>query len=192
MGHLLGYRNGKKMLACNLDIRSSECQRNLCLSCVPSQLLPGIRGAACEAVLRKVQKTAKPDKYQRCVSVSKIRCLFDPWTFDTGSRIGFSAPGSQILDLGSWARSRISDPNHIFLNWLRVFSLSVQNLNIFQFNDICGYKKGGTTCFVFPAFCCCSWIWDPGWIKIRIRDPRQSSQIRNIDKNTEKSNVINK
>ncbi len=33
------------------------------------------------------------------------------------------------------------------------------------------YKKGtGRTTKCFPFLFCCCWIWDPGWIKIRIRD----------------------
>ncbi len=33
-------------------------------------------------------------------------------------------------------------------------------------------KKGMTTnkFFFTPLFCCCFWIRDPGWVKIRIRD----------------------
>ncbi len=60
-----------------------------------------------------------------------------------------------------------------FVNLLRFFSSPVQKEDNFQFYDNCGYKKryGMTTIFFHPLFCCCFWIRDPGWIKIRIRDP---------------------
>jgi hypothetical protein len=41
-----------------------------------------------------------------------------------------------------------------------------------QFYDICGYKKGRTKNSSPPSFLDpVSEIWDPGWTKIRIRDP---------------------
>jgi hypothetical protein len=50
------------------------------------------------------------------------------------------------------------------------------NKNIFlcklvqKFFFSCSKNKGRKTSFLTVVTCCCYWIQDPGWIKIRIRD----------------------
>ncbi len=45
-----------------------------------------------------------------------------------------------------------------------------------QFCEICGNIKSYDNKFFFtPLFCCCFWIRDPGWVKIRIRDKHPGS-----------------
>jgi hypothetical protein len=101
-----------------------------------------------------------------------------------GSGIGFF----RIPDLGS----RIPNPyfwelidNFLgkkFHNSLKIgpnFFLQHIKLKYVQFCEICGYiKSNGNKFFFTPHFCCYFWIrdprsviWDPGWVKIRIRDP---------------------
>ena len=86
---------------------------------------------------------------------------------DPGSGIGFSPdPGSQtpyFLELSDkfLGNSLKTDPN-IFLQHLK-------NKIIFNFVKFVATKKGLTTYFFSPLFCCCFWIRDPGWVIIRIR-----------------------
>jgi hypothetical protein len=40
-------------------------------------------------------------------------------------------------------------------------------------------KKTGQQIFPHPLLLHCCWIRDPGWIKVRIRDPEETSRIRN-------------
>jgi hypothetical protein len=47
-----------------------------------------------------------------------------------------------------------------------------------------------TNFFFTPLFSCCFWIRDPGWVKIRIRDPGLTSRIRNADSNSGISTVL--
>ncbi len=42
-------------------------------------------------------------------------------------------------------------------------------MKYFQFKKFVATKKGKTTRFSPLLFCCCCWIRDPGWRKIRIR-----------------------
>ncbi len=108
---------------------------------------------------------------QCCGSGSGIRCLFDP------------GPGSGIRNSFF---CRIPDPGsqpHIFQSLVTNFwvksSIVLWKLaqfvffsNNFQFCEICGYKNSFDNKFFFtPLFCCCFWIRDPEWVKIRIRDP---------------------
>ncbi len=37
------------------------------------------------------------------------------------------------------------------------------------------HKKLWQQIFFYPLFCCCFWILDPGWVKIRIRDKHPGS-----------------
>jgi hypothetical protein len=47
---------------------------------------------------------------------------------------------------------------------------------MFNYVKFVATKKDMTTNFFFtPLFCCCFWIRDPGWVKIRIRDKHPGS-----------------
>ncbi len=112
---------------------------------------------------------------------SGIRCLFDP-----GIRKSFF----RIPDLGYRIRNpyfwELSDDKFLgknLYNSLKIgpnFFFSTSKLNNFQFWEICGYiKKVWQQFFFTPLFCCCFWIRDLRWVKIRIRDPGYLSRIRN-------------
>ncbi len=119
-------------------------------------------------------------QYQCCGS--GIRCLFDP---GPGSGIDFFPdPGSRIPDL----RSRIPNPYFLelsdkflckkFYNSLKTGPNFLQHLKkkiIFNFVKFVATKKGLITNFFTPLFCCCFWIRDPEWVKIRIRDKHPGS-----------------
>ncbi len=115
--------------------------------------------------------------YSQYKPVLRIRDPVPFWPLDPGSRSRFFPD--------TW--SRIPDPNPIFLrtywqflvkkfyNSLKIgpniFSSAVQNWNNLQFCEMCGYIKSYDNKFFFtPLLCCCFWIRDPGWVKIRIRD----------------------
>ncbi len=54
---------------------------------------------------------------------------------------------------------------------VQVFFLQhFKNKIIYNFVKYVATKEDMTTNFT-PLFCCCFWIRDPGWVKIRIRDP---------------------
>jgi hypothetical protein len=116
---------------------------------------------------------------QKFVEVLRIR-IRDPvlfWPLDPGSGIGFFL----IPDCGS--------QTHIFESLLtiflvilwkmgQIFFFSISKTIIFNYVKFVATKKGMTTNFFTPLFCCCFWIrdprseiWDPGWVKIRIWDP---------------------
>jgi hypothetical protein len=96
------------------------------------------------------------------------------WPLDPGSGMGFF---------------RIPDPNPIFLEslvtifWVKSFKIlwklaqifflqHFKNKIIYNFVKFVGIKKGLTKKkFSTPPFSWGFWIRDPGWVKIRIRDP---------------------
>ncbi len=94
-------------------------------------------------------------------------------TLDPVSGIGFF----RIPNLGS--RSNFLGKKYyciILCNLLQFFfsvPYQFKNIIIYKLCDICGYKKGRTNFspFSFVDVVGCG-IRDPGWIKIRIRDPR--------------------
>jgi hypothetical protein len=54
----------------------------------------------------------------------------------------------------------------------KIFLFSSLKKLIFNFVKFVATKKGLTTnFFCTPLFCCCFWIRDQEWVKIRIRDP---------------------
>jgi hypothetical protein len=50
-----------------------------------------------------------------------------------------------------------------------------KNRIIFNFVKFVATKIGLTINFFTPLFCCCFWIRDPEWVKIRIRDKHPGS-----------------
>ncbi len=134
----------------------------------------------------------KHSRYQCCGSGSALILLI--WSSDADPGSGaFLTPGSGIRnrffpDPGSqthifqglvtifWVKTSIilGKLGHIFF-----FSISKIKQYGIQFCEICGYKKCFDKKKLFtPVFCCCFWIRDPrsgirdpGWVKIRNRDP---------------------
>ncbi len=99
------------------------------------------------------------------------------------------AGSGAFLTPGSWIWHRVfPDPylgsqTRIFRSSLTVFGQKVlylltDNMS-FNFVKFVATKKGKTTNFFAFLFCCCCWIRDPGWIKIRIREkhPRSATQV---------------
>jgi hypothetical protein len=91
-------------------------------------------------------------------------------------------------DLGSWIQTpyflELSDKflGKIIYNSLETcpnfFLHHLKNKIIFNFVNFVATKKGLTKKnFFTPLFCCCfgSWIRDPEWVKIRIRDKHPGS-----------------
>ncbi len=62
-----------------------------------------------------------------------------------------------------------------FYNFLKTgpnfFLPHFKNKIIDNFVKFVATKKVWQQIFFTPLFCCCFWIRDPGWVKIRIRDP---------------------
>jgi hypothetical protein len=75
-----------------------------------------------------------------------------------------------------------------FFKLAKFFSSAVKKWNNLQFCEICGYKKSYDNKFFFtPLFCCCFWIRDPGWVKIKdpgsgINIPDPQHWLRNKEK----------
>ncbi len=112
---------------------------------------------------------------QCCGSGSGIRCLFDPWIRDpewvfSGSRIPRPYL-EELFDnfLGKTFYNSLKIGPNIFLQH---FKTKI----IYNFVKFCGYIKRFDIKFFFTSlFCCCFWIRDPGWVKIRIRDKHPGS-----------------
>ncbi len=104
--------------------------------------------------------------YSQYKPVLRIRDPF--WPLDPGSGIGFLDPNPIFLRTYwlFWLKSSI-----ILWKLAQFFFSALQNWNNLQFCEICGYIKSYDKKFFFtPFFCCCFWIRDRGWLKIRIRD----------------------
>jgi hypothetical protein len=80
----------------------------------------------------------------------------------SGSRAG---SGSIPLISGSGS----GRPKNTWLRWIRIRWIRIRWIGIRIRNTD---KKVWQQIVFTPLFCCCFWIWDPGWVKIRIRDPR--------------------
>jgi hypothetical protein len=55
---------------------------------------------------------------------------------------------------------------------LNFFLRHFKNRIIYNFVKFCGYKKRYDNKFFGHSFLLLFWIRNPGWVKIRIRDPR--------------------
>ncbi len=90
-------------------------------------------------------------------------------TPDPGSGIClFPDPGSRIPNLYFWElNDNFWVKSYIILCELAQMFFFATSTKIFQFCDICGYKRG-TTNFAHPSLLLL--FLDPGWTKIKIRD----------------------
>ncbi len=141
-------------------------------------------------ILRCQRQLGKASSKVSRIVARKHEGLFSVVDPDPGSG-AFLTPGSgegffRIPDLGS----RISKPyfwelNENFLhkkfhNFLKIgqnfFLQQFKHKIIFSFVKFVATKQGMTTIYFFtPLCCCCFWIRDPGWVKIRIRDKHPGS-----------------
>ncbi len=101
-----------------------------------------------------------------------IRCFLTP-----GSGIRkrfFPDPRSRIPNPYFWELSD-SFSSKKFYNSMKSGPLQhFKNKIIFNYVKFVATKQGMTTIFT-PLFCCCFWIRDPRWVKIRIRDKHPGS-----------------
>jgi hypothetical protein len=108
-------------------------------------------------------------RFAKVPAVLRSRIL-DPVPFcplDRGSRI----PNPYFLELSDNFLGKK------FYNSLKIGpNLFLQYFKAKIICKICGYIKSYDNNFFFtPLFCCCFWIRDPGWVKIRIRDRHPES-----------------
>ncbi len=112
-----------------------------------------------------------------------LEAQMEPWRQCCGSGSGIGAfltPGSRIPNSYFWELSDnfLDKKFHNLWNLAQIFFFwAVQKLNNFTFCEICGYKIMFDKNFFFhPSLFYLfldpgSEIRDPGWVKIRIRDP---------------------
>ncbi len=120
-----------------------------------------------------------------CHAVLRIRDPVPFWPLDPGSGIGFF----RILYTESQAHIFESLVTIYWVNFYNSFKIgpklfflqNVKNKIIFNFVEFMATKKGMTTKFFFAPPSLLLLFLDPGWVKIRVRDPLLTSRICNTD-----------